>query len=345
MKEEDYKGFVHLVDEVESAYAQLEELNRADTLTMRDVDSISDLMPGHSRIEWVRKYHDLSPAEKVHPFVPFMHFLEKEREAVTRLAEKQQPRSRVETGKGSGHGRGQTHQTEVTDSLKPGKKFFKCAYPSHRKDAVKHTTEECKEFQKLSVQGKQGKYEALKQVKACFKCFGDHNRMKCPSKQACSKCGSDKHHVLLCTTEKPEGGGPPHVEGESHVSHRNTMALYPIQQADVCGSSKKVTVFCDGGSETTYITHQAAAKIKAKRLKRYTLDVTTMGNVEKTYDTFQYQFSLKTVTGKKVNIEAYGMDRITGSVSQLDTATIAELFPEYEAESLQRKSNHVDILL
>ena len=58
-----------------------------------------------------------------------------------------------------------------------------------------------------------------------------------------------------------------------------------------------------------------------------------MGNVEKTYSTRQYQFTLKanTSTGKKV--------------SELDTKALADLFPGYDPESLQRKTNRVGVLL
>ena len=54
-------------------------------LTMRDVVRVSDLLPGHSKIEWIRKYHELPPADKIHPFDEFMKFLDKEWEAVIRL--------------------------------------------------------------------------------------------------------------------------------------------------------------------------------------------------------------------------------------------------------------------
>ena len=95
----------------------------------------------------------------------------------------------------------------------------------------------------------------------------------------------------------------------------------------------------------TYITHRAAERINSKKLGKVTLDVTTMGNVEQTHHTQQYQFPIPTNTGKKVTITAYGMERITGPVSKLDDEVLKKLFPEYEPESLQRKSNYVDILL
>ena len=70
-----------------------------------------------------------------------------------------------------------------------------------------------------------------------------------------------------------------------------------------------------------------------------------MGNVVRTYDIRQHQFSLRTTAGKKVTITAFGMNKITGPVSKLDINALSELFPDYDQDSLQRKTNHVDILL
>jgi hypothetical protein len=90
---DDYQGLVEVVDEVESAYCQLEELGNLNVLTMRDVDFVTELLPSHMKVYWRRKYRDMSSTEKVHPFIPFMKFLEGEREAVARIAEVQ-PRRR-----------------------------------------------------------------------------------------------------------------------------------------------------------------------------------------------------------------------------------------------------------
>ena len=73
---EDFKGLVELVDVVESAYSQLSEPGNLNILTMRDVDRISELLLNHLKIEWRRRYRDITPAEKIRPFVSFMQFLE-----------------------------------------------------------------------------------------------------------------------------------------------------------------------------------------------------------------------------------------------------------------------------
>ena len=275
-----------------------------------------------------------------------MKFLEREREAVSRLAESQLvkklfPRQQYHTSAGS-----------------QGTKFYKCAYPAHRKDKINHTTSECKEFQKLPVSGKQGRYEVLKQVNACFKCFGNHKKQDCPKKDPCPTCGSQSHHVLLCRgngpkekaehpleTEQSKTRDDSREETHSHMVQSDAIALYPVNQAIVVESGKTVSVFCDGGSNSSYITHRAANRIKAKTIRKLTLDVTTMGNIEKSYSTCEYQFTIRTRTGKKVTVNAFGMERITGPVSKLDPDVLVQLFPDYDPQSLQRKSSNVDVLL
>ena len=90
---DDFRGLVELVDGVESAYSQLSELGNLNILTMRDVDRITELLPNHLKVEWRRRYRDITPVEKIRPFVSFMKFLNTEREAVSRMAENQ-PKTR-----------------------------------------------------------------------------------------------------------------------------------------------------------------------------------------------------------------------------------------------------------
>ena len=346
VESEDYKALVELVDEVEAAFCQLQELSHLDVLTMRDVDHISKFLPSHVRVEWIRKYQDLPSTEKIKPFPHFMKFLNREREAIARLAESQPVKKKF------------ARQHYQTSAGSRSTKFYKCAYPAHRKDHINHTTSECKEFQKLPVSGKQGRYEVLKQVNACFKCFGNHKKQECPRKDPCPTCGSQLHHILLCKEKSPKDKpeNTPELEQpkpndgsregtSSHMIQSDTIALYPINQAIVVESGRTVSVFCDGGSNSSYITHRAANKIKAKTIRELTLDVTTMGNVEKSYSTREYQFTIRTSTGRKVTINAFGMERITGPVSKLDPEVLVRLFPDHDPESLQRKSTNVDVLL
>ena len=247
--ETDYRGLVEFVDAVESSYSQLEELNQLNTLTMRDVDFVNRLLPNHLRLERICKYHDTNQAGKIQPFRPFMKFLEREREAVARLAEYQPRRRRMlEFLKTGDRGKGLTHHGTGTGQDR--RQFYQCAF--HGRDTIKHKTSDCKEFQKLPISGKGVKFERLKQVNDCFVCFGNHPQQKCPNKRPCSLCGCEKHHFLLCksgkkregsnTTSQDQTGSAPqnekedqktehcaHAESASHATKGAGLALYPIQ--------------------------------------------------------------------------------------------------------------------
>ena len=54
---------------------------------------------------------------------------------------------------------------------------------------------------------------------------------------------------------------------------------------------------------------------------------------------------MRTRTGRKVTVNAFGMERITGPVSKLNPDVLVQLFPDHDPESLQRKSKHIDVLL
>ena len=182
VSEADYRGLVESVDVVESSYSQLVELDQLNTLSIRDVDYVNGLLPNHLRIEWIRKYHDMGQIEKLQPFKPFMKFLEREREAAARLAEHQPRRRKLFEGTKLGDpGKGATHFGTRTGQDK--KQHYPCAF--HRRDTIKHTTSDCKEFQKLPISGEGGWFELLKQMNACFVCFGNHPQQKCPNKKTC----------------------------------------------------------------------------------------------------------------------------------------------------------------
>ena len=99
--------------------------------------------------------------------------------------------------------------------------------------------------------------------------------------------------------------------------------------------------------DQTQLVQQTNLMIESKQINRTSSHLMSpaMGNVEKTYNTRQYQFTLRTDSGKKVSVTAFGMDRITGPVAKVNTLALAKLFPSYGPELPQRKPNQVDILL
>ena len=338
VQEKDYQGLIHLVDEVESCFSQLGDIGGLNHMSVLEVDKINDLLPTHIRAQWVEKFRDLPADGQLYPFLYFMSFLERHRDTVIRLAERDSFRDDKSTSQ-SFHGQSGVNDKKSTSNSSK-RKFFDCAV--HCREGLKHTTSECSEFKKLEYKKK---LEALRNINACFRCFGDHMRQQCQSKTACAKCGRNNHHYLLCNNDKDDNDDTESACGETHKVRAVGFSLYAIMEACIAGTNKTATVFCDDGSDTSYITHSAAQKLKAKSIGKYTLDVTSMGDVQTTYKTKQYEISIRTQSGKIRKVVAFGMDKITGPVSNLDENVLRSLFPNYDVALLQRKSTSVDLLL
>ena len=56
-------------------------------------------------------------------------------------------------------------------------------------------------------------------------------------------------------------------------------------------------------------------------------------------------FRIRTRTGRRVTVNAFGKERITGHVSKINNDVLNQLFPDYDPDCLQRKSSNVDVLL
>ena len=334
VSEDDFKGIVRLVDEVEATYAQLLELGQSETLSVREIDRVCELLPSSTRMVWNRLYHQLKETDKLRPLEEFMTFLTTERASVVRLAEiqkkiPQKNSSHAALGKTSDQGN--------------GKKSVNCSiHPSG-----KHKLCDCKEFKSLNLDDK---FKLLRESHLCFRCFEPHRRDKCRERSKCEHCGRTNHHSLLCRKLEPEVQNTSKTTATASSNATRSpevVSLYAIQQAETL-NNHKLTVFCDNGSNSTYITHQAAERVKASKLERFSLEVTTMGNRNKTYDTWLYEVPLKTITGKTVHVQAFGMGEITGPVSKIDVGCLQNIFASRtceELEGLQRHSSTVDLLL
>ena len=332
VEDQDYPGFVEAIDAIDGIYSQLKELHQLSAIHAVDVDRVSSNLPSTTRMEWLRRYRDLSSADKLAPFSEFVNFLRRERAAVARLAEsmpklssaKFKPRDKVVTHVGHG-----------VDSRS------KVACAVHGEG---HATKDCRNFLKMSVSQR---YNELRKSKRCFNCFETHTRDKC--KAPICACGKS-HHKLLCTAKlgKEEEVDPQTVKKEfkdGYLASAGTIALFPICKANIKGSSKPVTVLLDGGSNASYVTSSCAQRSRLKRLDRVTLSVTTVGGKDKEYQSAIYEADLRTSEGMVIKVTMYELPEITGKISLLNKEVIEKLFPKFDSNVLMRDTDHVDMLI
>ena len=344
VREEDYKGIVKLVDEVENSYCQLINFDQLNCLTNRDVDEVVEKLPMVMRREWNKVHARLGMKEKLHPFPTFMAFLAEERLTYARQAE-QQPSVKKSTSRSS-----HAQSTDVNQGKKNtgGKfkskkgKYFKCAV--HKSDG--HVTRQCKDFIKLDFQGR---IEKLRSVGACFRCFGNHRRSTCTETEPCEACGKD-HHTLLCKmnimeTAKSDGNSNIVATDSNKVGVKKSVGFYAIASVAVKSSRRRATVFLDNGSDSSYITERAAKSLGARKLEKYLLNVTTTGGVETSYESQQYELDLIANSGRIVTVKLFSIVKITGKLAQIDLSLLEQIFPGYDCSMLQREQREVDILL
>lgn len=352
VKDDDLKGFISLVNAVEQCYSQLGEVGQLSAVTMTHIDDLGELLPLSTRKEWMRRYRDLAEEEKIHPFSPFMLFLESEREITIRLSERQ-------TGKRENY-REQSHtpkrsaQTNVSATKPAG--GSQCVV--HNSPGTKHTTDKCRDF--LAKTNSERK-AALARQKACFRCFKNHMRKDCTANDPCTTCGLNNHHVLLCNQANKTKSSSTHdssqtqtgvtvEQAEGVVCHANNTAsntvLFPIMRAKAVALNQHANLFFDSGSNTSYITHESAKRLKATKLGLVTLNITAVGKVETVYQTTQYKVRLVTDNQSIADIIAYGLPEITGPVASLDMNVVQKLFPCYpNPTELQRTVSKVDLLV
>lgn len=128
-------------------------------------------------------------------------------------------------------------------------------------------------------------------------------------------------------------------------SHCHTgSSLLPIHDVPLFGNPKIITVFYDGGSNASLITHRAAQQSRAKRVCSIKLDFLTTGNMESHHQTHIYEVTLKSTANEPITFFAYGLHEITGKMSKLDIDILRKLFPRLDVSRLQR-GEYIDLLL
>ena len=329
---EDFKSLVGFINDIEAVHAQLEELEQIQCVSVRDVDTINNLLPMAVKMEWNRSYNELGAVEKLQPFSKYMEFLEKERAAMIRTSE-----------------HSPLQRTRRTTMIGTTEQAFQCYV--HK--AMGHSTLNCRMFRRMTTQEK---FDFCRKEKLCFRCLTQHKRDEC-TEGPCSKCGKS-HNPIMCPrnpVSEPNEAAPAvhdslpeevNARGYACASRAAPLAILPIAKVNVKADTKSPALaLLDSGSDASYVTFQFANKAGLKPLRKLKLSVTTMGNVATSIPTSLFKVPLVSTEGEVTHIEAFGIKEITGQVSRLDEQVVSRLFPCHDPKALQRHKAEVDILI
>ena len=351
VKEGDHEGTIELIRTVEKTYNQLAVLQQVDLVTNREIAGVVAHLPPLLAREWAEVQYQLHPNQQLRPFRHFYAFLKEKRPMLRYLADAAHASKGEWTNNGAKPAKvyrvsaASSSPSSPTSSSESSSSDSKC--PLHPK-TDNHTIEECYAFKNMTVEKRR---EVVMKKKMCFVCLGlSHVRKECEKVSECGKC-QDNHHELLCLRATGDRNPSQSLSGQKTPTHAFTTQnqkgespLYAIYGVPVTSSSKKAIVFCDDGSEATFIAKSAVRKLGARKLYPTRIEMATLTSTEEV-DTHIYEVTLISKAGKKHPVKAIALPEITGEAAQLDIKVLASIFTDFDCASLQRPKGQIDILL
>ena len=227
------------------------------------------------------------------------------------------------------------------------KKFW-CAL--HKGDASKKCwSDSCEDLARVTPEQR---IKLLKENGDCVHCVGDHKSDDCRRKdrvcggrkddRGCTK--SHKIHELFCKDAKVFSVSITMTSAVDDPDGDDVVLL--IMQVRCIWKRDRANVFWDLGSTSNFVTIKFAKKCGFKGENR-DLNVTTLGNETKDLSVVEYQCSLRDADGHLHDFVAYGMESITGCLSQINMTKMLELFPHLTRGLLKtlERGCEVDVLI
>ena len=183
-----------------------------------------------------------------------------------------------------------------------------------------HALEDCPQFRRLPVREMK---QVLFENRLCYKCFGGGHISK--------NCTKSMNPLMRSANS-------------SHVGGDDKVVLYAIYDTPVVSSGQNAIVFCDGGSEMSFISGRAAKALNARTVRPLNISISTLTGSERVH-TRLCEIEIKTMSGKRVALTLVELPELSGPVAQLDAGTLCELFPDFDPSVFSRPVGQVDLLL
>ena len=133
-----------------------------------------------------------------------------------------------------------------------------------------HSISQCDRYKQLGTREKKA---VVMKLKLCMNCLGRHLVADCPSKFSCRTCNGRHHTSLHFDRAVEQQSGVTSAAAFSGPSVLLSTAMVGID--DTAGKTLMFRALLDSGSQTSFITADAASKLN---LARSTVDVKISGN-------------------------------------------------------------------
>ena len=377
--EGDYQGLVSYCSILENNYNRLKNMNLDHE--MSNTSSMSMILrkfPNSVTEKWAEFIVQQDSAVKTKPFPTFVLWLISQKKIWEHVAAVET--TREESVKSSSHFTGAAKRSE--DTRNSGVTCFKCGETGHkRKDCNKmrnkdgsgdnkkkkrprfkkywcalHKDDASKNCSSVSCQDLRKmdpprRIQLLTDNKDCVHCLGDHDSVNCDRKERICGGGkvdrgcSQKHagHELFCLPAKVFSV---HATYSQQDQHSVEGVLLLIANVSGCRRNEMATVFWDLGSTSNFVREAYAKKMQFKS-RQERLCVTTLTGTVTNYTVMTYSCSIRDSCNQLYEFEAYGLECITGQLTNVSSGVIKKLFPnitESHIHSLVRGTT-VDYLI
>ena len=120
------------------------------------------------------------------------------------------------------------------------------------------------------------------------------------------------------------------------------MAISTIQVNN--NRKKPLIVFFDAGATMSLITFAKAAILNLHG-NEVSITITKVGGIKETISSYQYSLSLVDKNGVIVELEVYGIDKISTEVRGMNISGVMHLFKDVKKSEIQRPAGDIDVLV
>ena len=374
--EGDYKSLLSYSVILETNYNRLKSMDMeheiSNTVSMK---SILKKFPRTVAEKWNDELSTKGREEKERPFPVFIEWLISRKESWERMAasdsgKRETPLSGGKSALGNfgevgkklcfackkeGHIRRNCPEekakktTGYQKKTHPTVKKFWCAYHKGDPHDKRCYSDICPELRKVEPAER---VKLLKENGDCKYCCKDHKSEECNRKDRI--CGGPKEdrgctkthqgHELYCLEAKVFAGKVK-LMGERGEQVTATVVLM-IMKVRSIRNDNPANVFWDTGCTSNFVREEYAKKCGFHG-KQEELSVTTLGGVVTDITVIAYKCALRDVDGNVEYFEAFGMETLTGNLSQISPACIKKMFPNLSDKFIKKllRGNRVDVLI
>ena len=333
IKEGEDKRFVDFVDLIESGHRDLKRLGlEREITTTSSVSIIEKKLPPSIKREWAKIVSsDDSVVDKADKFPNLLKFLLNHKRAIEYDSADLRSFGQIQSKVSVNHAQGVAE--ESIDHEKAPPKLRKCLFHEDKD----HFTTECNLY--LSKSPEERKL-LLKEKGACWSCLKvGHRHRDCKRISTCGENGCTMTHHKSIHDEVPVA-----VSASTSACNAKANETCLLQLQKIKTKKGYANVMWYNASSLCFITND---KAKAEKLQgtRAELSIVKVGGESQTIHTKKYQLPLIDLDGHIVQIDVYGIDKITSEIPTVKTDDLVQEFKDIKPEDARRPTGAVDVLV